>query len=186
MSRLEIERIEALVTAPQLTDSDKAYIEGFASSSKRRGEITAWRTLLRRTLVEMGHEVEASNEILYNEVGAPYLVDSKLHISVSHSSTLVAVVVSSYPCAVDIESCERDFERVAKRYATPRERESFDLAVVWSAKEALYKLSGATGLDLLDDIKIHSITDNQIDGSIREVHHPLTYTLIDGHVVVYA
>ncbi len=174
-----------------LTPSDRAYIEAL-SSLKRRREVASWRSLLRRTLLEMGYGADVFGaDILYTDVGAPRLSNSNLHIGVSHSSYLVAVVVSAKrACAIDIEALERDFERVAHKYTTPDEISLFEgderaLAVIWSAKETLYKLSATSALDLIDDIEIQSVDSDTLVGRVQNAIHTLQYTTRDSHIVVY-
>ncbi len=177
-----------------LTQSDLAYIEDFRSP-RRREEVTAWRIALRLSLHDAGFGDEALREISYNEYGAPYLVDSKICIGVSHSAKYVAIIFSDMPCAIDIESRERNFERVSTRYVSPSERALFgdechtlSLPLLWAAKETLFKVSGDAGLDLIDDLKVLSWDKDQamLTGTIKDnTPISLSYDLIDKQVVVY-
>ena len=150
-SRLIIEQIaseDALRAAA--TAEDIAFAEQF-SNVGRRCEVLAWRTIVRR-------ELGAGVRIFYDEYGAPRVDIPNTHISVSHSRTQVAVLFSDKPCALDIESLDRDFRRVASRYLSDSEQimaEQYDLfAELWSAKEALYKYYKKGKLDLVRDISI--------------------------------
>lgn len=180
MSRVEIRSIaEALEYANLLSADDREFIATLRVD-KRRREVMAWRSLLRWMVEGL------SSPIRYDSVGAPYLSDSELFISVSHSRTHVAVVVSDHKCAIDIESLDRDFERVASRYSTAEERAllagsgidpALHLALIWSAKETLYKLSGRTGLDLINDLVISEVSQSHIAGMPWFIHQ--------NHIVVY-
>ena len=135
---------------------------------KRRREFLSWRRVVR-------HVLGADVEIAYDEVGAPYLRnDPHIKIGVSHAQGRVAVVFSERRCAVDIEQLDRDFGRVASHYTSEAERRlSADprwLAVVWSAKETLYKFSGRTGLDLIHDLRIEGedLAHGRIFGRIEQ------------------
>lgn len=80
----------------------------------------------------------------YDEHGAPMIEGSQLHISVSHSRTAAAVLISESPCGIDIETPDRNFHRVAGKYLSPEEacisaHPEFE-AMAWCAKEAMYKL----------------------------------------------
>lgn len=171
-----------------LTESDRAYINTL-SSAKRRCEVASWRSLLRATLRDMG--LAAESDILYSDVGAPYLKDTYIHIGVSHSRDSVAVIISREGrCAIDIEDSRRDFERVARRYATPAEIALFGgdsqaLAVIWSAKETLYKLAAASGLDLIGDIEILGVEPNTLTGRVLGLTYTLAYFTQDNHIVVH-
>lgn len=135
-----------------LTPEEVRAAAAFGSLPRRR-EYLAWRAVVRR-------EVGADAVISYNDVGAPVVENYPVHISVSHCRGYVAVCISDSPCAVDIERPDRDFGRVVPRYLSPREQSlSSDRlfpGVAWCAKEALYKLSGRAGLDLLQDLRIES------------------------------
>ena len=150
-SRLVIEPIaseEALRECA--TAADLAFVEQYGSAS-RRCEVLAWRAIVRR---ELGVEVAISHD----DYGAPKVDNPNIHISVSHSRDRVAVLFSNGVCAVDIESVERDFRRVASRYLSAEEQalaERYDIfAEMWSAKEALYKYYKKGRLDLVKHISI--------------------------------
>ncbi len=124
-------------------------------SQKRINEKLTWRSMVREYLGR-------PNLILsYNEVGAPQIEGSDLHIAVSHSATHVAVVISPSPCAVDIENVDRDFAKVASRFATDRElsltSHPHALALLWCAKETLYKFAGRRELSLIGDIEVTAL-----------------------------
>lgn len=146
--------IEPIATEEALrkgaTAEDKAFVEAFSSAHRRR-EVLAWRSIVRR---ELGSDCA----IGYDEWGAPVVGNSDTHISVSHCRDLVAVVISDTPCAVDIEERGRNFEGVSARYMTEQERSlSTDTdwsAMVWCAKEALYKYYRKGGVEIREDIKI--------------------------------
>lgn len=123
-------------------------------SARRRREYLSWRGIVRRQL-------GADTIIEYAESGAPYAVNRKEHIGVSHSDDMVAVIISDRACAIDIEKTSRDFSRAASRFMTEQERTLNDdprlPAAVWCAKETLYKYAGRKGLGLLDDIAVRSV-----------------------------
>lgn len=156
-----------------------------AFGASRRREYLAWRALVRR-------ELGADAVISYNAVGAPVVENYPVHISVSHCKSHVAVCICSSPCAVDIESMERDFSRVLPRYLSSGEQslsgDPLFPAVAWCAKEALYKLSGCTGLDLLRDLHIEAFDAEAgiVTGRI-ENGEPFEFSVCrgEGFVAVY-
>lgn len=147
--RIEPLREEA-DTLMQVSESDRRRAAGF-SSPQRRLEFLSWRALLYR---ELGMQ-----PISYAPCGAPELPEGKGFIGVSHSRRHVALCYSpSAPCAVDIESGERDFSRVRTRYLTPEEQHlsthpAFE-CIAWCAKECLYKLARRRELELLRDLQL--------------------------------
>ncbi len=164
---------------------DLLCVEGFTSAS-RRAERLAWRKVLR--------SISPDAEVGYEPSGAPLLKNSQFtHISVSHSRTSVAVALSRSRCGVDIESLERNFERVAQRYITPSERalcaEPWWLAAVWCAKECAYKMMGREGVDFLRDITLCAVDTEACTISCSTSdgeEYSLCYALRDGReVVVY-
>lgn len=93
------------------------------------------------------------------------------HIGVSHSHGYAAVILSSQPCAVDIEPADTDFSRTARRFISPQEQalqpyalpETLFPALVWCAKETVYKWVRISGLSLLHDIRVTEIRPEQTE-----------------------
>ncbi len=189
MSRLAYSSLLDGVDSPLLTPCDREYIASLRSP-KRQREVASWRALLRQTLLEMGCE-QPHLRVSYRDGGGPFLEGSKLAISASHSARGVAVVVSESPCGVDVESLDRDFERVASRYTTPQEREivgddPHSLALIWSAKETLFKVAGGVNVDFVRDVKIlaHCRESQRVVGWLG-AEYQLNYKYIDNSVVVW-
>lgn len=199
MRRLEIAApLSEQSAAAWVTAGEWAASRKFSSESRRREWLT-WRALVRRTL---GREVRIAYDELgapavfpavHEAPVGPNAPDSdtpdrcsslpalqsapaggRVHISVSHCRGSVAVLFSDRRCAVDIETLDRNFRRLASRYMTPAEAALSDdprwPAAVWSAKETLYKYAGRRELDLLRDLSIeradlgHGIIRGRIAG----------------------
>ena len=154
MRRLLVEEIpwayaccDALITAEDVASASRFQNE------RRRNEHLAWRRVVRR---ELGRKIS----IGYNEVGAPVVDTPDTYISVAHGAGCVAVAISDSRVGVDIERTDRDFGSVSSRYMTLAEQQlSADerwAAVVWTAKEALYKLYGRRGVELREELQIES------------------------------
>ncbi len=182
-SRLHIEPIgEEEQLIQQVSSEDCALVATFASA-KRRREALAWRAALYRLI---GTTVQTS----YDEWGAPTIVGSRLHIGVSHSRTHVAVILSEEPCAVDIESLDRDFSKAFERYLTPSEQAlSTDMhypAVAWCAKEALYKLHRRGIDDITRELSIieADLMNGRLRGSIKgSAPIDILVRKVEGHIV---
>jgi phosphopantetheinyl transferase len=171
-----------------LSNEDMLSAEGFTSESRRR-ERLSWRALLRAE--------EPAARVEYLPSGKPVLKNSHYkHISVSHCADMVAVMLSDVPCGVDVERCDRNFERVQGRYMSDREQSlscSESLAgIAWCAKEALYKMAGREGVDFLRDITLQSIepqgeawhlvaeafgAEVALQGVMPDAEHILVFTL---------
>ena len=135
-----------------ITASDVASASRF-QNDKRRREHLAWRRVVRN---ELGRDVV----IDYNEVGAPVVDTPNTYISVAHGGDSVAVAIADEPVGVDIEALDRNYERIMSRYMSPAEEALSKMeewpAVVWTAKEAIYKLYGKREVNLTQDIRIQT------------------------------
>lgn len=173
-----------------LTDKERALLATMHSPA-RRAQWATWRTILRR---ELGADVEVD----YTSGGAPVLshaVGRLSHLSVSHSTEMVAVMFASEPCGVDIESLGRNFSKVATRYIASGERTqwaeamgSHFEAIMWSAKEALYKYGGREGVDFTHDMIVveHSAEEHTLRANLFGLMtDTLHYIVADGHVISY-
>lgn len=85
--------------------------------------------------------------VMYEPNRRPYVVNGKQNISISHSFPYVAVILSeTFDVGLDIESLDRPFARISSKFLTFGEHSWIDmednlqLALVWSAKEAFFKL----------------------------------------------
>lgn len=152
MVRLFVEEIppvyaccDRLVTAQDVASASRF------QNDRRRREHLAWRRIVRQ---ELGTNIA----IDYNDVGAPTVDTPNTYISVSHGADMVAVAIADETVGVDIEALDRNFDRVKSRYMSDLESAISDhkdwAAMVWSTKEAIYKLYGRREVDLMDDIHI--------------------------------
>ena len=146
--------------------SDVASASRFQNDRRRR-EHLAWRRVVRS---ELGRNVL----IEYNEVGAPVVDTPNTHISVAHGGERVAVAIADEPVGVDVESLDRNYDRVKSRYMSPAEEALSEMeewpAVVWTAKEAIYKLYGQREVDLTEDIRIMAFDAErmQLNAAVRD------------------
>lgn len=94
----------------------------------------------------------AGVRVVHDPDGAPELVGSDMHISISHSRGYAAVALHpSQRIGVDIEEPRPEqLARVAKRFLSAAEAPvwSADLLAAWTIKEAVYKAAGTPGLAL--------------------------------------
>ena len=186
--------IERVVTeaeeSPLLTESDREYLATLSAPSRRAQWSTA-RTILRRELGEKA-------ELRYTSSGALVLakpIGDICSISVSHTSEWVAVLLSGSRCGVDIELLDRNFSKVASRYISHEERERLSEkvgeqfeALMWSAKEAIYKYGAHEGFDFLRDLVVTDI-DTTSSTLYAELYGlpapPLHYQLHEDHICCY-
>lgn len=188
---LRVERVNPEATAsPLLTESDKEYLATLTAPSRREQWATA-RTMLRKELGERA-------ELRYTSSGALVLaspVGEIGYLSVSHCEEWVAVMLCGVRCGVDIESLDRGFSKISSRYISHEEREQFGAkvgehfeALVWSAKEALYKYGGNAGLDFINDMVVTDIdtTEQTLSAELYGLAAPkVHYQLQDGHILCH-
>ncbi len=153
-------------------------------SEQRQRERFSWQNLAREILQD------PTADFCYDSVGAPQIVGSDLFISVSHSATLVAVIISPARCAIDIERLDRNFDRVAPRYATTDERELSDnpalLAQIWSIKETVYKYAHRKEIDLTRDIYLQVVDGHMWEAELLgELLRGEVSLEVAGHVLAF-
>lgn len=101
--------------------------------------------------------------------GAPFLVSSELHISISHTAKFVSTYVSKMMCGVDIELKTRNAEKIARKFTDENEVEiakhiypQNPHLLIWCAKEALYKYFSVDGSELKKDFLLTSASSNEM------------------------
>jgi phosphopantetheinyl transferase len=138
--------------------------------------------------------------ILKDEYGKPYLQNSTGHISLSHTVNYAAAIVSkNSETGIDIEAVHPRVERIAHKFlradelqAIAPEERTAKLMLLWSAKEALYKMHGRKQLDFTTQLLIAPST-MQTAGQLQatvvagEPPQPATvyYEFFEGQVVAY-
>ena len=128
------------------------------------------------------------DNIIKTEAGKPYVEDSNVFFSISHTEdTLVVAVTDKGNIGIDIEPAARKrdvhFDRVAKRIFTEKEIEyATDLArftEVWTRKEACVKCIG-TGIAM--DFKNFTVVEN--DELVSPVSMPAgAYNQVKLHII---
>ena len=139
-------------------------VKPLKTSSRRRLEVLAVRTLLK----EMTGEEQ---EVIYDKYGAPSfktLSKDRNFLSISHTDGFVAVILGEKPVGIDVEKRGRRVEQVKSKFLQDAEMslvetislsaENFQssqselyllcLHLIWSAKEAAFKVLGQEYFDL--------------------------------------
>ncbi len=100
-----------------------------------------------------------TNQILSQNVkiekdhfGKPFIPNSSIHISISHSKNWLAVIVNELePTGIDIEMIRSNVLNIQSKFLSNEEildanNHIEKLLMYWCAKEALYKLHGTKGI----------------------------------------
>ena len=184
------QELRALSSVP----SDELEEISYIKSESLRKQKLAVRTLLDRLFEEKVY-------LNHHDNGKPYIENSSINISITHTDKYVAVIVNdSEEVGIDCESLDRDFSAVEKRALSEDEIDDLDedqrneqLAIYWCAKEAVYKKMSQYNVDFAEQIEIENFrmrgegeleaTFIQKDGFEEEIH--LQYMTFDRHVLVW-
>lgn len=104
--------------------------------------------------------------IYKDEHGKPFLIDSKLNFSVSHTKNLIAIAILEHKeIGIDIEYCSDKVERVKHKFLSESElsviQSNEELTNYWCTKEAAYKLNGKRNISFKNDIYLSPIKNNK-------------------------
>jgi phosphopantetheinyl transferase len=110
------------------------------------------------TLLTIALTLGNKTQLCHTDEGAPFIKNSKMHISISHSAHMVAVAFSPNPIGIDIEHKAEQVLRVREKFLNNRElaligNKDKDINLMfWTAKEAVYKVHSRKGIDFKNDI----------------------------------
>lgn len=128
------------------------------SAEKRRQEHLASRVLLKELL-------DKETRVDYRPTGAPFLPNSPLHISISHTKDYVAVILDSQPTGIDIEYRSSRVVKIRSRFMNPEEEKFIDpahevehLLIHWCAKETLFKIIDQEEVDFQKHLHVIPFT----------------------------
>ena len=139
------ESYETLFQSVTLKPQSLERVLGMKSELHQRGFLS-----VRKLLAEFGY---TDSDLYYDENGKPHLKDGK-HISITHSFTFSAVIVSDDEVGIDIEKQRDKIGIIAHKFVDYE----FDylnkiaddyikkLTVIWGIKESLYKLFATPGM----------------------------------------
>ncbi len=177
------EEIGALQILAKLSVADTiTYSE--ISALHRKKEWLATRALLNELIKD--HPL-----IKYHNNGRPYLENSSVNISISHSAGYVAIILhkTSVP-GIDIELITRKVGKVGSRFLSTEEFEAccekghptdFRMLLHWCAKEAIFKIIPLSDIEFSRDISISINEAIEKEGSFRGAFNsrpdPITMTL---------
>ncbi|MBS2097089.1 4'-phosphopantetheinyl transferase family protein [Carboxylicivirga linearis] len=185
------ESLDDLLQLINLSKKDQETLKEFRLD-KRKQEWICSRILIQHLLGEYP-------QIEYTDNGKPFLSNQSNHISISHASGYVAVSISDFPTALDIEICSPRVEKAASRFVhtdewlfiTDEERVNF-LTLIWSAKETLYKYFDEWGVVFKEHFRIKSFeisSKGQFKSHCKYKQHNkdlvLDYEITPNYALVY-
>ena len=173
-----------------LTDRSKERLISMKSKIHQRGFLS-----IRHLLKEAGY---SDFDLYYTPNGKPHLHDGK-HISITHSFTFSAIIISDKEVGIDMEKNREKIKIIQHKFVNfergfIHEDDDYieQLTVIWGAKESLYKIYPYGGLTFKNNIDINSfqIGDGKSTGFIKaedwDKKYDLEFEQIEGFTLVYA
>lgn len=166
------------------------------SHTKRRTEWLAGR----RLVMELAERMYLPfNGIWTDEHNKPHLVTDVATISLSHATPYVVAILNTKSfCGIDVEKIRQKLRPLAPKFLNNNELlmaedDLTKLAILWGAKEALYKLHGRKSLIFKENLAIEDFSFNnntgQCNGSINIDNEHEKYSIkagqFDNYVLVY-
>ena len=139
----------------------------------------------------------------HHDNGKPYIENSAINISITHTAKYVAVILNdTEDVGIDCESLDRDFSAVEKKALSEDEKDDLDddaderreqLAMYWCAKEAVFKLVSVYNVDFAEQIEVedfHPRGEGELEATFihkdgYEEEYELSYITFDRHVLVW-
>ncbi len=151
--------MKSLVKVWSLTPHCRKRVDGMKSDLHRRGFMS-----VRHLLAAEGY---TDHDLYYDDAGKPHLKDGKF-ISITHSFTFSAIIISDREVGIDIEKQREKILLIAHKFTPIEEYRTLantdalvrKLTIVWGAKEAVYKLYAQPKVSFLQHI---NITDFDFD-----------------------
>lgn len=186
------ESVGELLQMVNLCDNDFKRFDKFGSESRKKEFLTT-RILIQQCL---GSHIQICN----NQHGKPYLINSNLNLSITHTKSYVAILLSEkHTPALDMEYLSKRVHRIASRFLSKHELENISqtdktlhLYQHWCAKECLIKLYGKKDVHLIDELKIHTFQPNdkyftgEVCRSDFAKKYRFEYLRFDEYLLVYA
>jgi len=174
-----------------LTDHCRKRVDGMKSELHKRGFMS-----VRHLLAEAGY---TDHDLYYTENGKPHLKDGK-HISITHSYTFSAIIVSTQAVGIDIEKKRDKILRIARKFTPIEEYLTLNntearvrkLTIVWGAKESIYKLYSQEGLSFLKHIDVRDFNFEDLKTTAKvyyngnQSEYVLDFLEFEGFTCVYA
>jgi 4'-phosphopantetheinyl transferase len=138
-----------------------------------RLESIASRMIVKELTERYGYEYQG---IFKNKNGKPFLYNSPLHISYSHTEQYAAAIIhTEKPCGIDMEHIQDKMMRVSARFLSEKELESTGedlekICIYWCAKEAMYKLYNLRDTEFKGNLKV-SAFQKENRGELEGVIH---------------
>jgi len=192
----------------KIEETEDFFIEHVPLSNTIKHPHKRLQHLAGRYLLQLLFPDFPMNSIEVAETRKPFIRNEQYHFSISHSGHFAAAIVSSYHrIGVDLERKSDKIAKIAHKFLHQKELEVHQLidisndtnsasltklALLWSAKEAIYKWWGKGAVDFKEMISISACDINQVGnihaifkGDSPEIHLSLEYIIYDDVCIVW-
>ncbi len=190
INETEVELLKQLNPA----DEERNKLLAFKHETKRLEWLSA-RLVVRKLASHMSIDYDG---IFKNENGKPILKNASAELSISHSYPYVAAVIDYHlDVGIDIEQPKEKLKLIAHKFSSKKELEYSKnditkLCVIWSAKEALYKIYSKKGLVFNDhmfiepfELSSHGTITGHLNVTDCQKKYKLDYHVVGDYVLVY-
>ena len=146
------------------------------ANEERRTQHLAVRLLFKLMMPEAD-----LSQLVMADNGKPYLMGLPFHFSFSHCKGYAACAVDDKPIGIDIEIIHPRIAKVAHKFLNDQEKAMIadleqkdqlnQLAFLWAAKEAMYKMYEQLGIDFAKDFNILELTKGDRGTVPAEILH---------------
>jgi phosphopantetheine--protein transferase-like protein len=136
------------------------------------------------------------SQLVMADNGKPYLLGLPFHFSFSHCKGYAACAVDDQPVGIDIEMIHPRISKVAHKFLNDSEKAMIagldendqlnQLAFLWAAKEAMYKMYEEELMKLMKTIDDELNSNSNIDSIIIECNHILKQMEIEARQIAIA
>jgi 4'-phosphopantetheinyl transferase len=186
------ESCDELFSKVHLFPGEPERFAGFKSDA-RKIEFLSVRVLMKELIGVCG-------PIVYSDRNKPYLHQSEYRISISHSRTLTAIMISkTKKIGLDLEYMSHKIGKIRHRFINKDEyitrnplKQKFHLYIHWCAKEALYKICDKQDINFKKNLTIEPFEPHNIgkitgwvENRFWHDNFDMYYFTINNYVVVY-
>ena len=186
------EDFDTLNSMVNLAAVEKTKLNSFKNIS-RKVEWLSVRALVKNMLGK-------DTEILYNSENKPFVRGNTHSISISHSNSLTAVLISKdKKVGIDLEFMSGKISKVADKFINKNESvtsnpemKKYHLYLHWCAKEALYKICDKQDINFRDGLTIapfepddHGFMNGHVVNGNGEQDFELEYLHHDNYALVW-
>lgn len=188
------ETLEEIYSMIQLSEDEYNIFSCLKSTSRKR-QWLSYRLILPHLV-----KPKDLSSINYDKFGKPFLKNGIKHISVSHSGKFATLIASTkHLVGVDIEQIHPKITSLAHKFINDYElgnisgkHELESLYLIWTGKEAIYKLYGKRDILIKDHINICPFDFNGQGTIIGEINTNKTkkqfyinYQTIENYLLTY-